>query len=211
MVGKVDEILGPINQVFFTIKPTEGIVATSFKEGDKFYIGGDKLLPLDRYESTSACISFHITDHSTLDFFQSQRLPDQRDQEELVVEEVEPEEVPHAVAAVDVVDSHLEEEGEGDSVEDVVEEEVEVEGSPVVEAVEDVAVSLQEVVVDSLQEAVADIRSNRFGFVYVYFLFLDVYSLIWFFYYREFVKNNEGYTADFIPLVDALYPLFTYA
>jgi rRNA processing protein Gar1 len=48
-VGKVDEILGPINQVYFTIKPQEGIVATSFKNGDKFFIGGDKLLPLERY------------------------------------------------------------------------------------------------------------------------------------------------------------------
>lgn len=48
-VGKVDEILGPINDVLFTIKPAEGIVATSFKEGDKFYIGGDKLLPLERF------------------------------------------------------------------------------------------------------------------------------------------------------------------
>ncbi|KAF1351824.1 Gar1/Naf1 RNA binding region-domain-containing protein [Delphinella strobiligena] len=48
-VGKVDEILGPLNQVFFTIKPQEGIVATSFKAGDKFYIGGDKLLPLERF------------------------------------------------------------------------------------------------------------------------------------------------------------------
>ncbi|KAL8862568.1 MAG: hypothetical protein Q9178_001066 [Gyalolechia marmorata] len=38
-IGKVDEILGPINQVYFTIKPQEGIVATSFKTGDKFYIG----------------------------------------------------------------------------------------------------------------------------------------------------------------------------
>jgi rRNA processing protein Gar1 len=47
-VGKVDEILGPLNQVFFTIKPQEGIQAKSFKAGDKFYIGGDKLLPLDR-------------------------------------------------------------------------------------------------------------------------------------------------------------------
>jgi H/ACA ribonucleoprotein complex subunit 1 len=37
-----------MNQVYFTIKPQDGIVATSFKEGDKFYIGGDKLLPLDR-------------------------------------------------------------------------------------------------------------------------------------------------------------------
>lgn len=48
-IGKVDEILGPINQVHFTIKPQEGIVATSFKSGDKFYIGGDKLLPLEKY------------------------------------------------------------------------------------------------------------------------------------------------------------------
>lgn len=47
-IGKVDEILGPVNQVFFTIKPQEGIQATSFKPGDKFYIGGDKLLPLER-------------------------------------------------------------------------------------------------------------------------------------------------------------------
>jgi H/ACA ribonucleoprotein complex subunit 1 len=48
-VGKVDEVLGPINQVFFTIKPTEGIQATSFKEGDKFYIAGEKLLPFERF------------------------------------------------------------------------------------------------------------------------------------------------------------------
>ncbi|KAI9845430.1 MAG: H/ACA snoRNP pseudouridylase subunit [Sclerophora amabilis] len=48
-IGKVDEILGPINQVHFTVKPQEGIVAASFKTGDKFYIGGDKLLPLDRF------------------------------------------------------------------------------------------------------------------------------------------------------------------
>ena len=48
-IGKVDEILGPLNQVFFTIKPQEGIQATSFKQGDKFYIGGDKLLPLEKF------------------------------------------------------------------------------------------------------------------------------------------------------------------
>ncbi|MCJ1351676.1 MAG: H/ACA snoRNP pseudouridylase subunit [Icmadophila ericetorum] len=48
-IGKVDEILGPINQLFFTIKPQEGIVAASFKSGDKFYIGGDKLLPLEKF------------------------------------------------------------------------------------------------------------------------------------------------------------------
>merc|ERR1711881_615732 len=48
-IGKVDEILGPLNQVYFTIKPQEGIVATSFKSGDKFYIGSDKLLPLEKF------------------------------------------------------------------------------------------------------------------------------------------------------------------
>lgn len=49
LVGKVDEILGPMNEVYFTVKPSEGIVATSFQEGDKFYIGNDKLLPIDRF------------------------------------------------------------------------------------------------------------------------------------------------------------------
>ena len=48
-IGKVDEILGPITQVYFTIKTTEGIQANSFKTGDKFYIGGDKLLPLEKF------------------------------------------------------------------------------------------------------------------------------------------------------------------
>ncbi|GMM44393.1 H/ACA snoRNP pseudouridylase subunit [Pichia kluyveri] len=48
-VGKVDEILGPLNEIFFTIKPTEGVLATSFKDGDKFYIAADKLLPLERF------------------------------------------------------------------------------------------------------------------------------------------------------------------
>ncbi|CCH40872.1 H/ACA ribonucleoprotein complex subunit 1 [Wickerhamomyces ciferrii] len=48
-IGKVDEILGPLNEVFFTIKPSEGVQATSFKEGDKFYIGPDKLLPIERF------------------------------------------------------------------------------------------------------------------------------------------------------------------
>ena len=49
LLGKVDEILGPMNGVLFTVKPADGIVATSFKKGDKVFIGGDKLLPLDRF------------------------------------------------------------------------------------------------------------------------------------------------------------------
>ncbi|KAG0171968.1 H/ACA snoRNP pseudouridylase subunit [Apophysomyces sp. BC1034] len=48
-IGKVDEILGPLNEVYFTVKPQEGMVATSFKAEDKVYIGTDKLLPLERF------------------------------------------------------------------------------------------------------------------------------------------------------------------
>ncbi|KAL4741814.1 Gar1/Naf1 RNA binding region-domain-containing protein [Aspergillus similis] len=54
-IGKIDEVLGPINQVYFTIKPQEGIVATSFKPGDKVYIGGDKLLPIEKYAPSYPC------------------------------------------------------------------------------------------------------------------------------------------------------------
>jgi len=49
VVGKVDEILGPINEVYFSIKMEQGMVASSFKKGDKVYIGGDKLLPVERF------------------------------------------------------------------------------------------------------------------------------------------------------------------
>ncbi|KAG4303907.1 hypothetical protein PORY_002696 [Pneumocystis oryctolagi] len=49
--GKIDEILGPMNQVYFTVKPQEGIIASSFHTGDKVYIGNDKLLPLERFLS----------------------------------------------------------------------------------------------------------------------------------------------------------------
>lgn len=48
-IGKVEEILGPINNVFFTIKMSDGVVATSYKAGDKFFIDPYKLLPLDRF------------------------------------------------------------------------------------------------------------------------------------------------------------------
>jgi H/ACA ribonucleoprotein complex subunit 1 len=49
IIGKVDEILGPINEVYFSIKMGEGMVASSFKKGDKVYIAGDKLLPIERF------------------------------------------------------------------------------------------------------------------------------------------------------------------
>ncbi|KAJ4501693.1 Gar1/Naf1 RNA binding region-domain-containing protein [Lentinula lateritia] len=49
VIGKVDEILGPINEVYFSIKMSEGVIASSFQKGDKVYIGGDKLLPIERF------------------------------------------------------------------------------------------------------------------------------------------------------------------
>ncbi|KAL7418512.1 H/ACA snoRNP pseudouridylase subunit [Cryptotrichosporon argae] len=48
-IGKVDEILGPINEVYFTVKMDAGMAASSFKKDDKVYIGGDKLLPIERF------------------------------------------------------------------------------------------------------------------------------------------------------------------
>ena len=48
-IGKVDEILGPINGMYFSVKMNEGMVAGSFKAGDKVYIAGDKLFPMDRF------------------------------------------------------------------------------------------------------------------------------------------------------------------
>lgn len=48
-IGKVEEVLGPVNRVLFTIKPDSGVNASSFKPDDKFFIGTDKLLPISRF------------------------------------------------------------------------------------------------------------------------------------------------------------------
>ncbi|KAG3109460.1 hypothetical protein PI125_g10913 [Phytophthora idaei] len=48
-IGKVDEILGSINEVMFTVKPDAGVSASSFQAGDKVFISPDKLLPLSRF------------------------------------------------------------------------------------------------------------------------------------------------------------------
>ena len=48
-IGKVDEILGPINEVYFTIKMDAGMVASSFKKDDAVYIAPDKLQPIERF------------------------------------------------------------------------------------------------------------------------------------------------------------------
>ncbi|KAH3744008.1 H/ACA ribonucleoprotein complex subunit 1 [Pelomyxa schiedti] len=49
-VGKLDEIFGPWNEVYFTVKPAEGVLASSFKAGDKVYISPDRLLPKDMFK-----------------------------------------------------------------------------------------------------------------------------------------------------------------
>lgn len=52
-IGKVEEILGPINEVFFTVKLDHGMNANSFQADKKFYIAPEKLLPLSRFTEDS--------------------------------------------------------------------------------------------------------------------------------------------------------------
>ncbi|KAI4834666.1 H/ACA ribonucleoprotein complex subunit 1 [Plasmodium brasilianum] len=48
-IGKVDEILGPINDFFFSVKLKEGILAKSFSSDTQFYIDQSQTLPLSRF------------------------------------------------------------------------------------------------------------------------------------------------------------------
>lgn len=48
-IGLVDEILGPINSFYFSVKPVEGVDAKSFKEGQVFYMNPEDLLTTDRF------------------------------------------------------------------------------------------------------------------------------------------------------------------
>eukprot|EP00931_Biecheleriopsis_adriatica_P043096 TRINITY_DN2462_c1_g1_i3.p1 TRINITY_DN2462_c1_g1~~TRINITY_DN2462_c1_g1_i3.p1 ORF type:complete len:176 (-),score=58.23 TRINITY_DN2462_c1_g1_i3:106-633(-) len=48
-IGKIDEIFGPINSFYCSVKLSEGIKADSFKPGKKFHIDTMKLLPLSRF------------------------------------------------------------------------------------------------------------------------------------------------------------------
>ncbi|CAN1765280.1 Putative H/ACA ribonucleoprotein complex subunit 1-like protein 1 [Linum perenne] len=61
-IGKVDEIFGPINESFFSIKMMEGIVANSYSAGDKFFIDPNKLLPLARFLSQPKCHKHSYSD-----------------------------------------------------------------------------------------------------------------------------------------------------
>ena len=48
-IGKVEEIFGGIQNAYFTVKMSEGVIATSYAAGDKFFIDPAKLLPLERF------------------------------------------------------------------------------------------------------------------------------------------------------------------
>jgi H/ACA ribonucleoprotein complex subunit 1 len=48
-IGKVEEVFGPINEVYFTVKTVEGVKAGSFSKKDSIYISPEKLLPITRF------------------------------------------------------------------------------------------------------------------------------------------------------------------
>eukprot|EP00501_MAST-03F_sp_TOSAG23-6_P000183 GSMAST32.ASY1.ANO1.186.1 assembled CDS len=50
-VGTLSEIFGKLKEVFFSVKPADGVVASSWKAGDLCYIDPMKLLPLSRFTS----------------------------------------------------------------------------------------------------------------------------------------------------------------
>lgn len=48
-IGKIDEILGPINGYFVSIQLSDNYKASSFEKDQKLYIDPRKLLPLERF------------------------------------------------------------------------------------------------------------------------------------------------------------------
>lgn len=48
-IGKTDEVFGALQNVMFTVKPSQGVVASSFKPGDLVYIAPEKTLPFERF------------------------------------------------------------------------------------------------------------------------------------------------------------------
>ncbi|GFY99865.1 H/ACA ribonucleoprotein complex, subunit Gar1/Naf1 protein [Actinidia rufa] len=117
-IGKVDEIFGPINESYFSIKMMEGIVATSYSAGDKFYIDPAKLLPLARFLSQPKYVSFYFLREVVRFFFsfflkkssikiiiiKGRKGPNRGDRHEVVeVVAVEGTEVAGEVVALEVV------------------------------------------------------------------------------------------------------------
>ncbi|KAG7368151.1 Gar1/Naf1 RNA binding region-containing protein [Nitzschia inconspicua] len=53
-IGKVDEILGKVAEIFFTVKMDPGVLSKSFQPNDLLYVGTDKLLPITRFTNPGA-------------------------------------------------------------------------------------------------------------------------------------------------------------
>ena len=53
-IGKVDEILGKVSELLFTVKMDPGVLSKSFQPNDLVFIGTDKLLPLVRFTDPNA-------------------------------------------------------------------------------------------------------------------------------------------------------------
>jgi H/ACA ribonucleoprotein complex subunit 1 len=53
-VGTVDEILGPLNGFYFSVKPAQGVDPKSFKSGQVLYMNPEDLLSTDRFTKPQA-------------------------------------------------------------------------------------------------------------------------------------------------------------
>ena len=58
-IGKIDDIFGPINERYFSVKLSEGIQGSSYESGTKFFGDPAKLLPLARFTQPGACALLH--------------------------------------------------------------------------------------------------------------------------------------------------------
>ncbi|KAA6393499.1 MAG: putative H/ACA ribonucleoprotein complex subunit 1 [Streblomastix strix] len=48
-IGKVDEVLGPLNEIYFSVKTDTGVDAASFKVGDKFFMDSYKMKDKEQF------------------------------------------------------------------------------------------------------------------------------------------------------------------
>eukprot|EP00992_Anisonema_acinus_P009869 TRINITY_DN6065_c0_g1_i2.p2 TRINITY_DN6065_c0_g1~~TRINITY_DN6065_c0_g1_i2.p2 ORF type:complete len:149 (+),score=41.84 TRINITY_DN6065_c0_g1_i2:55-501(+) len=48
-IGKVDDVLGSLKDILFTVKPEAGVQAAGYQPGDVMHISTEKLLPLHRF------------------------------------------------------------------------------------------------------------------------------------------------------------------
>eukprot|EP00010_Vexillifera_abyssalis_P000317 CAMPEP_0201551692 /NCGR_PEP_ID=MMETSP0173_2-20130828/9131_1 /ASSEMBLY_ACC=CAM_ASM_000268 /TAXON_ID=218659 /ORGANISM="Vexillifera sp., Strain DIVA3 564/2" /LENGTH=205 /DNA_ID=CAMNT_0047962013 /DNA_START=30 /DNA_END=648 /DNA_ORIENTATION=+ len=133
-IGKVDEVFGAINEVYFTIAPVDGIVPSSFPAKTKIYIADFSLLPMKMFTDPTPpkrAAEVEEVDEAV----EVEEVEEDEEAEEAVVAEEAEEDFVEAVVA--------EEEAEEDSVHH---EEVVVEDG----VVHHEEVEIEEVVVDGV-------------------------------------------------------------